>query len=132
MSVSNILRDEALLSLRPVVEFDAEKALPAELFQGKTLRPLLKFQNEWLLMRMKEYISKKQKNFAALRLEAQKQFIDHAVKFDKLFRAEITGAVYGLMTAEEAQFVNENKSDVSKRLTQLIVERFVSQIDRLL
>jgi hypothetical protein len=132
MPVHNILRDQALTALRPEVDFDAERALPAELFQGKTLRPLLKFQNEWLLQRMHEYIRKKHKAFGALSPEAQKQFIDHAVKFDKLFRAEITGAVYGLMTSEEVMFVNEHKSDVSKRLTQLIIERFVSQINKLL
>ncbi|MGL5890519.1 MAG: hypothetical protein ACRC3B_11575 [Bacteroidia bacterium] len=132
MSATNFFRDEALLKLRSEVQFEAQKALPAELFQGNTLRPILKFQNEWLLMRMNEYISKKKKDFSSLRPEARNQFIDHAVKFDKLFRAELTGAVYGLMTAEEARFVNENKTDVSKRLTQLIVERYVSQIDQLL
>lgn len=129
---SVVLRDEFLLRLRPAVAFDAGKALPAERFQGETLRPVLKFQNEWLLLRMRTYLQARHPDFAQLRPAKRKELLDHVVKFDKLFRAELIGAVLGLLTSEEAIFAAEHRADVSKRLSQLLVERFVSQEEHLL
>jgi hypothetical protein len=132
MFADDFLSDEELLKLRPEVVFDSSRALPAEKFQGETLRPILKHKNEWLLGQMRGYLVKRHPGFAGFTPAEQYEAIEKAVKNNVKFRNTITKAVSALMTNAEKEFVQLNRKDIAGRLTQLLIERFMSQREKLL
>ncbi|MCA6365375.1 MAG: hypothetical protein IM638_20250 [Bacteroidetes bacterium] len=132
MFADDFLSDEELLKLRPEVVFDSSRALPAEKFQGETLRPILKYKNEWLLGQLRAYLTKRFPGFAGFTQVAQYEAIENAVKRNAKFRQTIMQAVFALMTKAEKEFAHTHRKDVAGRLTQLLIERFVSQREKLL
>lgn len=132
MFADDFLSDEELLKQRPEVVFDSSRALPAEKFQGETLRPILKLRNEWLLGQMRSYLAQHHPGFAGFTPAAQLEVIEKAVKSNSKFRDVLTQAVFALMTKAEKEFVQTHRKDVAGRLSQLLIQRFVSQRGKLL
>lgn len=102
--------------------------LSEEIFQNKILRPILKFQNELLLDVLRNYIQKHNKNFNDLSVEKKISYIESAVQKDIKFRNSLKGFVLGLFTQEEYQEYIKNSSQLNKRMMNLVLERFVSQV----
>lgn len=102
--------------------------LSEEIFQNKILRPILKFQNGLLLDVLRNYIQKHSKNFDDLSVEKKISYIESAVQKDVKFRNSIKGFVLGLFTQEEYQQYIQNSSQLNKRMMNLVLERFVSQV----
>jgi len=59
-------RDEIVLALRPELNLAAASG-SVEAFQNDVLRPILKFQNEFLMIAAGQYVKKYHKTFNALK-----------------------------------------------------------------
>ena len=68
-------RDFDLVQLRPQVQFNTKNIKETEAFQNKTLRPILKFQNQFILFNFKNNIKIKEPLFNAYNLLEQKRII---------------------------------------------------------
>lgn len=99
-----------------------------EFFQNETLRPIMKLQNDLLLDFFKNYILNSKVNFDQFSVEKKLIFIENAIKKDTKFRNSMKGMVIGLFTLEEYNRYADNANALSKRITNLLVERIKSQV----
>lgn len=99
-----------------------------EFFQNETLRPIMKLQNDLLLDFFKNYILNSKVNFDQFSVEKKLIFIENAIKKDTKFRNSMKGMVIGLFTLEEYNRYSDNANALSKRITNLLVERIKSQV----
>ena len=102
-----------------------------EFFQNETLRPIMKLQNDLLLAFFKNYIQNSKVNFNQFSTEKKLNFIENAIKKDIKFRNSLKGMVIGFFTLEEYNRYTENATALSKRITNLLVERITSQVQLL-
>lgn len=102
--------------------------LSEEVFQNKILRPILKFQNDLLLDVLRNQIQKHNKNFKDLSVDKKISYIESVVQKDIKFRNSLKGFVLGLFTQEEYQEYIKNSSQLNKRMMNLVLDRFVSQV----
>lgn len=124
-------RDALLLKLRPEIKVKTETISESEAIQNKSIRPIIKFQSEFLLAHVKQYIKKNNSKFNLLNLEAQKQYLAQILKSDIRLKNELIAFVVGLFTKQEQTFYYENQNEINKRITQIIYSRCVDLIEEL-
>ncbi|MCR9183044.1 MAG: glyoxalase [Flavobacteriaceae bacterium] len=126
-------REHELVALRPKIlsaivnpsmSFD-------EQFQNKTLRPIVKFQNDLFVLVFRNYISKHKNVFYTLSLEKRLQYIENVIQKDIKFRNSLKGMVIGQFTIEEYELYIQNSSALNKRMMNLVIERLKSNIQLL-
>jgi hypothetical protein len=108
----------------PFMSFD-------EQFQNKTLRPIVKLQNELFVMVFRNYVSKHKNVFYTLSLDKRLQYIENAIQKDIKFRNSLKGMVIGQFTIEEYELYIQNSSSLNKRMMNLVIERLKSNIQLL-
>ena len=124
---ADYLRDEPLLiALRPDLQLSVENALPEEVFQNQTLRPILKMQHTLLAQLFQHYIHKRKDTYFTLSKKAKKDWIAHSVRTDLRFRNLLIGAVIGHFTAAELAFFHSSEAGCMRRITDLLVQRLQS------
>lgn len=116
-----MIRGEALGNI-------SEQSSQEEQFQNRTLRPILKFQNDLLIESFKNYFNKQKNVFYNLTLDKKMNYIDNAVQKDIKFRNSLKGIILGLFTIEEYKEYIKNSSNLNKRMMILLIERIKSQI----
>ncbi|MFP9116001.1 glyoxalase [Flavobacterium sp. RHBU_3] len=123
-------RTEGLLSLRPEIEGAAihPQASAEEIFQNKTLRPVLKLQNEVLAEAFINYAVKQKGQFFSLSTEKKLQYIENAIHRDIKFRNALKGMVIGMFTLDEYKEYITNSSNLNKRMMNLLIERLKDQV----
>lgn len=123
-------RSESLIALRPTINAaKTNKTMSSEeLFQNKTLRPIIKLQHNLLIAVFENYISKRKNVFYNLSLEKQLAYIDNAITKDIKFRNSIKGLIMGQFTVEEYALYTTNASALNKRIMTIVKERLVSSI----
>ncbi|MGJ8549512.1 glyoxalase [Winogradskyella wichelsiae] len=123
-------RTEDLLALRPTIAsakiYDNMGA--EELFQNKTIRPVVKFQHNLLIAVFKNYITKHKNVFYELSLEKQLSYIDNATHKDTKFRNSIKGMIIGQFSVEEYQLYIQHSSALNKRMMNIVKERLIDSI----
>ncbi|WP_029036846.1 hypothetical protein [Salinimicrobium xinjiangense] len=126
-------RDENLLRLRPQIKSAviSSATLPDEKFQNRTLRPVIKLQNDLLLEAFKNYVQKHKNVFFEMSVEKRIHYIENAIQKDIKFRNSLKGMIIGQFTIEEYQFYITNSSALNKRMMNLVVERIQSNIQLL-
>lgn len=126
-------RDLELVDMRP--EIPSAIVTPAmsadEQFQNKTLRPIIKLQNDLLLAVFRNYVNKHKNVFYTLALEKRMEYIDNAIQKDIKFRNSLKGIVIGLFTVDEYECYIQNSSALNKRMMNLVIDRIKSQIQLL-
>lgn len=123
------MKDDLILSIRGgVIGSITSESSAEEKFQNQTLRPILKIQNELLLLVFKNYITKQKVDFSSLSPEKKMQFIENAIQRDIKFRNSLKGMVIGFFTLSEYETYIQNSSNLNKRMMNLLVERYKSQI----
>ncbi|MGB0982018.1 MAG: glyoxalase [Winogradskyella sp.] len=123
-------RSKNLLALRPEISaLKINETMSAdELFQNKTLRPIIKLQHNLLIAVFKNYIALRKNVFYNLTLEKQLAYIDNAITKDIKFRNSVKGLIMGQFTVEEYARYTTNASAINKRIMSIIKERLVSNI----
>lgn len=123
-------RSEDLLSIRPSISsakiYDSMSS--DELFQNKTLRPIIKMQHDLFIVVFKNYIVKRKNVFYDLSLTKQLAYIDNAIHKDMKFRNSVKGMIIGQFTVEEYELYITNSSSLNKRMMNIVKERLVSSI----
>ena len=123
-------RSENLLSIRPIIAsakiHDAMRS--EELFQNKTLRPIIKMQHDLLISVFSNYICKHKNVFYELSLEKQLAYIENAIHKDTKFRNSVKGMIIGQFTIEEYTLYIENSSALNKRMMTIVKERLINSV----
>lgn len=123
-------RSTDLLRCRPEIStavfFDSMSS--DEHFQNKTLRPIIKMQNDLLIEVFKNYISKHKNVFYDLSVEKQIDYIENAIHKDMKFRNSLKGMIIGQFTVEEYKIYILNSSALNKRMMNIVKERLISNI----
>ena len=99
-----------------------------EIFQNKTLRPILKLQNDLFIEVVKNQISKHKNEFYSFPVEKKLAYIEHIIKNDLKFRNSLKGLIIGLFTVEEYASYIQNSSSLNKRMMNMLIERIKNQI----
>lgn len=128
-----IPRDLQLVALRPEIPSArvSENMSPDEQFQNKTLRPVIKLQNDLLLEVFRNYIKKHKNKFYELKLEQRFIYIENAIQKDIKFRNSLKGIIIGQFTLEEYATYIKNSSALNKRMMNIVKERIQSNIQLL-
>jgi hypothetical protein len=122
-------KDEAILELRgETIGIVNELSSSEEKFQNKTLRPILKFQNDLFVEVFKNYAVKQKGVFFTLSPDKKMKYIENVIHRDIKFRNSLKGIVIGLFTIEEYHDYILNSSNLNKRMMNLLIERLKSQV----
>lgn len=126
-------RDENLLSLRPEIPKAtiSENMSRDEQFQNKTLRPIVKLQDQLFVEVFKNYIHKHKNTFYGFSIEKKMLFIENAVQRDIKFRNSLKGIMIGQFTMEEYGIYVQNSSSLNKRMMNIVKERMIFNIQLL-
>jgi hypothetical protein len=100
-----------------------------EQFQNDVLRPIIKMQHELLIAYFKNYITQKKLNFNGLPTFKQIEFIESFMKSDLGFRGELRGLVIGQFTMVEYEQYSTIKSEMNKRIINIIQQRILSNLE---
>ena len=121
---------EILLSLRPVIE--TEPAInPSEKFQNETLRPILKFQNDTLIRVVRQYAFNRKTKLSQLTEADKKLYITNVLRQDIKLHSLLKGIVIGHFTKEEWLIYIAHEADVNRRISNLILQRLLSNLAEL-
>ena len=122
-------RDLHLLALRgETIGTITPNSSHEEVFQNRTLRPILKAQNNLFLVVFINYAIHQKNVFFGLTPEKKILYIENAIQRDIKFRNSLKGMVIGFFTIEEYKDYVENSSNLNKRMMTMLVERLTSQI----
>jgi len=115
------LRGEALgtISLQSSIE---------EAFQNKTLRPILKLQNDLFIAVFINYAVKQKNVFFSLTPDKKMAYIENVIQRDIKFRNSLKGIIIGLFTVDEYNEYIQNSSNLNKRMMNMLIERLKSQV----
>lgn len=115
---------ELLQNLRPDVFTENEHATPIERFQNEVLRPILKFQHDLFVIESKSNVILDH-CFKRTIQEEQRAEVKNVFAKNTGIKYQFIGMVTGLMTTEEFQQYQLNKSDFDKRITAMVIERLI-------
>ncbi|MES2410011.1 MAG: glyoxalase [Bacteroidota bacterium] len=99
-----------------------------EVFQNKTLRPILKTQNDLFIQVFINYAIKQKNVFFTLTPEKKMVYIENVIQRDIKFRNSLKGMIIALFTLEEYAEYIQISSNLNKRMMNMLVERLKSQI----
>lgn len=123
-------RTQKLLALRPNIAsakiYDTMSA--DELFQNKTLRPIIKLQHELLIAVFMNYINQHKNLYYELTQQKQLEYIDNAIHKDMKYRNSIKGMIIGQFTVEEYELYIQSSSALNKRMMTIVKERLINSI----
>ena len=124
-----MLNDNALLALRPAIAAE----LPAEAdgtvgdFLHRTLRPVLKLQNERLLRAVGAFLRDHHVPFAAAPPTEQTRYLTELLSRNVKLRYTIIGLVAALFTSSESVFYDQHRAELNRRLLELAQRRALDQ-----
>ena len=123
-------RTKLLLSIRPSLDHIKNTDDPASeaYFQNEVLRPILKFQNDLFVQVLKNYFLKHKISFYSLSLEERLLYIENALQKDIKFRNVLKGIIIGQFTLEEYHSYRSKSAALNKRMMQMLIQRYQSQI----
>lgn len=123
-------RDLDLTALRPEISSAIVTPFMStdEQFQNKTLRPIVKLQNDLFVLVFRNYVTKHKNVFYTLSLEKKMNYIENAIQKDIKFRNSLKGMVIGQFTLEEYEMYIQNSSALNKRMMNLVIERLKNNI----
>jgi len=124
------IRDTGLIALRPPIPtiIDKNAVNPAELFQNRTLRPILKLQNDILDAIFRQYIIKRKNAFHKLNKSKKVAYIENSIRKDIKFKNLLVGVITGHFTLDEWALFIAAEGELTKRMTNLLVQRLTSQV----
>jgi len=122
-------RDIAILELRgETIGSVNSQSSSEELFQNKTLRPILKLQNDLFVLVFINYAVKQKNTFFDLSPDKKILYIENTIQRDIKFRNSLKGMVISLFTSEEYEDYIKNSSNLNKRMMNMLIERLKSQV----
>lgn len=122
-------RNNAIIELRGgTIGSVNDQSSAEESFQNKTLRPILKFQNDLFIEVFTNYAVKQKGVFFTLSPEKKMAYIENTIQRDIKLRNSLKGMVIGLFTVDEYIDYIKNSSNLNKRMMNMLIERLKSQV----
>ena len=122
-------RDPHVLDLRgEALGIITNQSSSEEVFQNKTLRPILKMQNDLFIQVFINYTIKQKNAFFSLTPDKKLAYIENVIQRDIKFRNSLKGMVIAWFTLEEYADYIQNSSSLNKRMMNMLIERLKSQI----
>lgn len=110
---------------RPVIKkIIKENMSDFELFQNKTIRPIIKMQHELLIAFLDSYLQKRKIDFSEISEEKKKLKIKSILEKDIQFRNMILGSILGHFSVEEFKEYFINASEMNRRIIKITIKRF--------
>ena len=122
------MREENLLLMRPVLNIETGESSAIEQFQNVALRPILKFQHDLYVALFRNYIEKRKNTFVALSKGQRQAYILASIKDDLKFKNRLLGVAIGHFTVAEFAIFSENEAELTRRFTDLVVQRLQSAV----
>jgi hypothetical protein len=122
-------RDEFISQFRgdSLGKIDTHSSVEEE-FQNKTLRPILKLQNELILQLFINYLSQNKIHFHDLSLDKKMNTIENAIAKDSQLQNTYKGLIIALFTIKEYHLYSTISSGLNKRIRSMLIERIQSQL----
>lgn len=99
-----------------------------EVFQNRTLRPILKLQNDLFIQVFINYAVKQKSVFFSLPPEKKMAYIENVIHRDIKFRNSLKGMIIAFFTLEEYAEYIQISSNLNKRMMNMLIERLKSQL----
>ncbi|MFM1755060.1 MAG: hypothetical protein RLZZ236_1999 [Bacteroidota bacterium] len=102
-----------------------------EEFQNKTLRPILKLQNELILQIFNNYLTQNKIHFSNLSIDKKMNTIENTIAKDSSLQNTYKGIIIAFFTIDEYQLYSTFSSGINKRIRTMLIERIQSQLQLL-
>lgn len=122
-------RDDQLLKIRlEIPQLETKNNLAIESFQNKTLRPILKFQND-LIMSFLHQESLLQKQLKEIpNTDFLEAIIDY-LKKNRSVSSLLIGSVIGHLTTDELSFYFNHQKELNKRILGMLGQRYFDNLN---
>ncbi|MEI7508099.1 MAG: glyoxalase [Flavobacterium sp.] len=122
-------RDLSLLEIRgESIGNTSKDSSLEELFQNRTLRPIIKLQNNLFIEVFINYAIKQKNVFFKLSPEKKVVYIENVIQRDIKFRNSLKGMIIAFFTINEYSEYITNSSNLNKRMMNILIERLKSQV----
>ena len=98
---------------------------PAEDFQNKVLRPIIKMQSDLLLAHLTNKLQTSKIDLTKLSTDKKKATLTGVFTNDQAFKREIMGMVIGHFTLEEYKMYLEISKEINRRISQIVLNRSI-------
>ncbi|SEE60746.1 hypothetical protein SAMN04487765_3365 [Tenacibaculum sp. MAR_2010_89] len=113
--------DSKKISIRPVLNLSS--SIPIEDFQNRTVRPILKLQNELIVELFMFFCAKQKIDILNIKREKFNKTVNTITRKNITLRNQLLGLIIGQFTVKEFEFYKENDSEVNKRILTMIGQR---------
>lgn len=125
-------RDSFLNEFRgPTLGQNTTQSSEEEIFQNATLRPILKLQNDLIVLVFQNYVNQIKLPFKDFTVEKKMSSIATIISKDIQLQNTLKGIVIGLFTTEEYHYYSKTISNSNKRIKAMLIERLQSQLQLL-
>lgn len=125
-------RDSFLNEFRgPTLGQNTSQSSEEEVFQNATLRPILKLQNDLIVLVFQNYVNQIKLPFKDFTVEKKMSSIATIISKDIQLQNTLKGIVIGLFTTEEYHYYSKTISNSNKRIKAMLIERLQSQLQLL-
>jgi|SRR6218665_88351 len=122
-------RDNNVLELRgEALGTITNQSSAEEVFQNRTLRPILKLQNDLFIQVFINYAVKQKNVFFSLTPEKKMAYIENVIHRDIKFRNSLKGMIIAFFTLEEYAEYIQISSNLNKRMMNMLIDRLKNQI----
>ena len=96
---------------------------PAEDFQNKVIRPIIKMQSDLLIAHLNHQLKLSKIQLDQLPRAKKEAALEGLFSKNQAFKREIIGMVIGHFTIEEYQVYTEMNKEINRRITQIVLNR---------
>lgn len=124
------MTNEKEINIRPIIEkaIVSAKMTEVEIFQNKTLRPIIKMKHELLIAYFNYYLSIQKFDFQDFSDLKKIEFIERAFLKNSQLRTEIKGMIIGHFTLDEFAIYKNFIKESNKRILTMVKERILSTL----
>lgn len=125
-----MVRNKNLIDLRPKIPAAqiTQGISEIEEFQNLTLRPIIKFQNDFLVSFYSNFARGYHKDWGSMSNEKKETFIEASTNKNQNLKNTFVGSISGFFTKAELDFYFLHKSEVNRRIVQIIKQRILSNL----
>ena len=118
---------------RPVLEDLIKDNMSAlELFQNKTLRPVIKMQHDLLIASFNTYKAKRKIDFSSLTDQKKRSKTKAVFVKDINYKNLTLGFIIGAFSLEEFAYYSLNTSELNKRIIQIVIQRVQDSLSEII
>lgn len=101
-----------------------------EIFQNKTLRPILKMQNDLLMEITLHYLKSKNITWETLKKLEPNIWFKKCFQNDLAMRNQLIGLVMGHFTSTELDSYYQFQKEMNKRIINMMIERIIDGLQK--